>query len=92
MGPVEMLGNLADFSMRFVSLDGGIVKSAQGVPVMTEKFVPEDPVRILLVPGAAPQVLPKEKAFFAKNINTISSIKITILKRGSVLCSSELLS
>ena len=26
MGPVEMLGNLAD-SMRFVSLDGGIVKS-----------------------------------------------------------------
>lgn len=64
MGPVEMLGNLADFSMRFVSLDGGIVKSAQGVPVMTEKFVSEEPVRILLVPGAAPQVLPKEKAFF----------------------------
>lgn len=63
MGPVEMLGNLAD-SMRFVSLDGGIVKSAQGVSVMTEKFVSEDPVRILLVPGAAPQVLPKEKAFF----------------------------
>ncbi len=63
MGPVEMLGTLAD-SMRFVSLDGGIVKSAQGVPVMTEKFVSEDPVRILLVPGAAPQVLPKEKAFF----------------------------
>lgn len=63
MGPVEMLGNLAD-SMRFVSLDGGIVKSVQGVPVMTEKFVSEDPVRILLVPGAAPQVLPKEKAFF----------------------------
>ena len=63
MGPVEMLGNLAD-SMRFVLLDGGIVKSAQGVPVMTEKFVSEDPVRILLVPGAAPQVLPKEKAFF----------------------------
>lgn len=64
MGPVEMLGNLADFSMRFVSLDGGIVKSAQGVPVMTEKFVPEDPVRILLVTGAAPQFLPEEKAFF----------------------------
>lgn len=63
MGPVEMLGSLAD-TMRFVSLDGGIVKSAQGVPVMTEKFVSEDPVRILLVPGAAPQVLPKEKAFF----------------------------
>ena len=64
MGPVEMLGNLADFSMRFVSLDGGIVKSAQGVPVMTEKFVSEDPVRILLVPGAAPQFLPEETAFF----------------------------
>ena len=63
MGPVEMLGTLAD-STRFVSLDGGIVKSAQGVPVMTEKFVSEDPVRILLVSGAAPQVLPKEKAFF----------------------------
>lgn len=65
MGPVEMFGNLAGFSMRFVSLEGGIVKSAQGVPVMTEKFLSEDPVRILLVPGAAPQFLPVEKAFFA---------------------------
>ena len=62
MGPVEMLGNLAD-SMRFVSLDGGIVKSAQGVPVMTEKFVSEDPVRILLVRAQRLRFCPKRKRF-----------------------------
>ena len=36
MGPVEMFGNLRDFSMHFVSLEGGVVKSAQALPVMTE--------------------------------------------------------
>ena len=36
MGPVEMFGNLRDFSMRFVSLEGGVVKSARALPVMTE--------------------------------------------------------
>lgn len=64
MGPVEMFGNLRDFSMRFVSLEGGVVKSAQDLPVMTEKFGIENASPLLLVPGAAPAFLPKDPRFF----------------------------
>ncbi len=64
MGPVEMFGNLRDFSMRYVSLEGGVVKSAQGLPVMTEKFAIENASPLLLVPGAAPAFLPKDPRFF----------------------------
>ena len=64
MGPVEMFGNLRDFSMRFASLEGRVVKSAQGLPVMTEKFEMENASPLLLVPGAAPAFLPKDPRFF----------------------------
>ncbi|MBF4691945.1 DJ-1/PfpI family protein [Fusibacter ferrireducens] len=38
-GPVEILGGLPDlFKLHFVSLQGGLVKSTQGVPVQTEKY------------------------------------------------------
>lgn len=64
MGPVEMLGNLPYVAIRFASLSGGVIKSAQGVPVATEKWRPA-PTNWLLVPGAAPQHLDLPEAFFA---------------------------
>ena len=36
--PVEMLGASGEFETKFYSLDGGIVKSYQGVPVETNKL------------------------------------------------------
>lgn len=63
MGPVEMLGYLEGATTRWVSLSGGVVTSAQGVPVMTEKM-DDDAPEILLIPGAAPQWLKLEPAFF----------------------------
>lgn len=63
MGPVEMLGCLEGATTRWVSLSGGVVTSAQGVPVMTEKM-DDDAPEILLIPGAAPQWLKLEPAFF----------------------------
>lgn len=63
MGPVEMLGYLEGETTRWVSLSGGVVTSAQGVPVMTEKM-DDDAPEILLIPGAAPQWLKLEPAFF----------------------------
>ena len=43
MGPVEMLGCLEGATTRWVSLSGGVVTSAQGVPVMTEKMDDDAP-------------------------------------------------
>lgn len=49
MGPAEVFGSLADCSLRFVSREGGMVTSAQGVKVLTEKSARgREP---LLIPG-----------------------------------------
>ena len=48
-GPVEVLGRVGGYRMRFLSHGGGTAASAQGVPVATE---PAAPFRgVLLVPG-----------------------------------------
>lgn len=52
-GPVEILGRLKeDFKIRFYSIEGGIIKSSQGVPVLTKPIsqFPENNY-IILVPG-----------------------------------------
>ncbi|MBP2661129.1 MAG: DJ/PfpI family protein, partial [Firmicutes bacterium] len=35
-GPVEVLGRMEKCRLRFVSANGGIIKSSQGVPIVTE--------------------------------------------------------
>lgn len=50
-GPVEMLGASGEFETQFYSLDGGIVKSYQGVPVETHKLDEVDTPEVLLLPG-----------------------------------------
>lgn len=50
-GPVEMLGASGEFETAFYSLDGGIVKSYQGVPVATEKIDAVNAPEVLLLPG-----------------------------------------
>ena len=50
-GPVEMLGASGEFETKFYSLDGGIVKSYQGVPVETNKLDMIDAPEVLLLPG-----------------------------------------
>lgn len=65
LGPVEMLGYVKNYSVRFVSLEGGTVRSAQGVPIATEKYSGKDSVDIVLIPGAAPEFLKLPQAFFA---------------------------
>ena len=50
-GPVEMLGASGQFNVRFFSLDGGVVKSYQGVPVVTEPFESIAEPNVLLLPG-----------------------------------------
>ncbi len=50
-GPVEMLGASGEFEISFHSLEGGIVKSYQGVPVETQTLADVDAPEVLLVPG-----------------------------------------
>lgn len=50
-GPVEILGRLEKCQLRFVSANGGIITSRQGVPIITEAWENVDFSGILLVPG-----------------------------------------
>lgn len=50
-GPVEMLGASGLFTMRFYSLEGGIVTSYQGVPVQTASLDEVADPEVLLLPG-----------------------------------------
>lgn len=54
-GPVEVLGKLPDtFKLNFISVNGGIVESAQGVRVDTNLYTNENDIdKILLVPGGS---------------------------------------
>ena len=52
-GPAEIFGRLVDkYSLKFYSLEGGVVTNRHKVPIMTEKFetMGNDP-KIILVPG-----------------------------------------
>ena len=50
-GPVEMLGASGEFDVRFFSPQGGIVKSYQEVPVLTELLDDANAPEVLLLPG-----------------------------------------
>lgn len=52
-GPAEIFGRLVDkYTLKFYSLEGGVITNRHGVPIMTEKFgTIENKPEIILVPG-----------------------------------------
>lgn len=50
-GPVEMLGASGEFEVGFYSLDGGVITSYQGVPVVTKPLDEASVPEVLLLPG-----------------------------------------
>lgn len=50
-GPAEVLARIDGAHLRFFSRSGGIITSAQGVPVVTEPAAAADMSEILVVPG-----------------------------------------
>lgn len=50
-GPVEVFGRIEKWRLNFASINGGIVRSRQGVPILTEVFNETNFQGILVVPG-----------------------------------------
>lgn len=50
-GPVEILGRINDYTLHYVSINGGLVISRQQTQIMTEPIDQADPSGILLIPG-----------------------------------------
>ncbi|MES2679519.1 MAG: DJ-1/PfpI family protein [Bacteroidota bacterium] len=51
-GPVEIFGRLTDlYTIRFYSLNGGLIKNKHGIVTLTEKFENDNAIEIFLIPG-----------------------------------------
>ncbi len=50
-GPVEVLGRIEEFRLRYISVPGGTITSRQGIKVLTEDINEADPHGVLLIPG-----------------------------------------
>ncbi|MBF4474253.1 DJ-1/PfpI family protein [Methanobacterium formicicum] len=93
-GPVEILGRLEnEFKLHFHSIDGGIVKSSQRVPVLTESLSSLDFTDyILMIPGGmGTRKLVKDEVFLdhlkplalnAEYILTICTGSILLARTG----------
>jgi transcriptional regulator GlxA family with amidase domain len=93
-GPVEVLGRLKkDFNIDFYSINGGIIRSSQGVPILTESFPKLDVENyILLIPGGiGTRTLINDESFLkhlkilsldAKYVLTVCTGSILLAKTG----------
>lgn len=50
-GPVEILARVEEHELFYHSLDGGIVKSAQGTEIVTSRLERSEPDSVLVIPG-----------------------------------------
>lgn len=90
-GPVEVLGRLKDeFTIHFYSLEGGIIKSSQNVPVVTKPLSELNIANyILLIPGGMGTRKLVENKNFIKNLEYLAQSAEYILTvcTGSILFS-----
>jgi transcriptional regulator GlxA family with amidase domain len=72
-GPVEILGRLEeDFHLNFYSLNGGIIKSSQDVPVYSKKLSSNLENYILMIPGGLGTRKLVDDEFFLERLETLS--------------------
>jgi transcriptional regulator GlxA family with amidase domain len=50
-GPIEILGKIDDYKLKYYSLTGGVIMSAQGTSIITEKIESASKEGILVIPG-----------------------------------------
>lgn len=93
-GPVEILGRLEGYSLRYFSIGGGTVISRQGTKVITEKLDDADYSGILLVPGGqGTRPLVKDNVFIEKlkEVAVKSTYCLTVCTGSALLAKTNLL-
>lgn len=86
-GPVEVFGCVDEYKLRYVSMDGGIIKSRQQAPVMTEKLILDDFSGLLLIPGGqGSRPLSTDETFICELKNFVDKAEYCLtVCTGSVL-------
>ena len=94
MGPVEVLGGMDAFSVRYVSLHGGPVKSWQGFSVLTQPIAEVPAAQVFLLPGARSidaQLSDPEFLAAVKSAAEASTYCLTVCTGSALLCRTGLL-
>ena len=95
-GPVEVFGRLVDlYTIRFYSLNGGLIKNKHGVSVLTEKLEDiNNDLEIFLVPGGfgtRKEVDNKLLIDAIKEISNMSKFVLTVCTGSALLAKTGLL-
>lgn len=93
-GPVEILGCVADYHLRYVSKSGGLISSKQGFKIETEKIASEDLSGILLIPGGSgTRTLVNDELFieFLRKLVLNSQYCLTVCTGSALLAKTGLL-
>lgn len=87
-GPAEVLGQIGEYRLRYISAEGGLVPSKQDIPVMTESMDGADPGAILLIPGGlGTRPLLADEAFLQRlgNLAASSLFCLTVCTGSALL-------
>ena len=95
-GPAEILGRLVDsYSLKFYSIEGGVVSNRHGVPILTEKL---DSIKkypdIVLVPGGLGTRKEVENEVLLRQIEKLadsSKYVLTVCTGSALLAKTKLL-
>ncbi|OJV64878.1 MAG: dimethyladenosine transferase [Clostridiales bacterium 38-18] len=93
-GPAEIFGKEEDiFVTKFYSKNGGIVESAQGVKILTERYVKElEYINVLLIPGGqGSRALVTDMDFieYLDKISQISNYILTVCTGAALLAKTK---
>ncbi|MDR1628988.1 MAG: DJ-1/PfpI family protein [Oscillospiraceae bacterium] len=93
-GPAEILGNIGKYRLRFLSVDGGVVTSRQGVRVVTTPACEAGAGGVLLVPGGlGARALVHDEAFLCilREFALASSYCLAVCTGSALLAKTGLL-
>lgn len=96
MGPAQIFGKLPEyFHLNYLSVNGGIINSSQGVKIWTEILIPQEVENILLIPGGrgAKKLLSLEKNTLdiLKSSSKEADICMMVSNGSSILAQTGLL-
>ncbi len=93
-GPIEILGKMDEYQLKYYSLDGGVIKSAQGTSIITENIESASKEGILVIPGGkGTRTLVKDTQFLQalKETANLSSYCLSVCTGSALLAKTGLL-
>ena len=93
-GPIEILGKIDDYILKHYSLNGGVIKSAQGTSIITEKVESISKEGILVIPGGkGTRTLVHDNLFLhvLKETAELSSYCLSVCTGSALLANTGLL-